>query len=475
MRARRLSLVTLTVAAFAAVALPSPSLAQDTLPAEARADIDRAVTEVLETTGAPSASIAIVRDGRIAYVRAYGLARLEPPLAAQPDMRYSIGSISKQFTAAAILLLAEDRKLSLDDPIGRWLPDLTRANDVTIRQVLSMTSGYQDFWPQDYVMPGMLLDTTAQDILNRWAKIPLDFEPGTKSQYSNTNYVIAGLVVERVSGMPIVEFLRARVFARLGMTSVVDSDRAALGPNDPMRYLRYALGPPRVAPKEGKGWMFAAGELAMTAGDLARWDIATIDQAVLKPASYQAMQTSTLLKNGLATGYGLGVQVGAAGGRRQVSHTGEVSGFTAANLIYPDDRAAIVVLTNLDATGASSQIASRIGTALFRATGTDTDKDAGQALARAKTVFDGLQHGRIDRALFTSNANAYFSEAALADFAAGLGPLGPPQEFEQASQSLRGGMTARSFRIKAGPKTLRVSTFTMPDGKLEQFQVAATE
>jgi CubicO group peptidase (beta-lactamase class C family) len=473
MPVRRLSLAVAAALAFTAAALAAPALAQDTLPAALRADIDKAATEVLENTGAPSASIAVVRDGKIAYVHAYGLARLEPPIAAKPEMRYSIGSISKQFTAAAILLLAEDRKLSLDDKVGRFLPDLTRADDVSIRQVLSMTSGYQDFWPQDYVMPGMMQPATAQKILDGWAKIPLDFEPGTKWQYSNTNYVIAGVIVERVSGMPLVEFLRQKVFTPLGMRSVVDSDDAALGPGDPMRYLRYALGPPRVAPKEGKGWMFAAGELAMTAGDLALWDIATIDQRILKPASYQAMQTNVLLKNGLGTGYGLGVQVGANGGRRQVSHTGEVSGFTAANLIFPDDRAAVAVLTNLDATGASSQIAGRIATALFRATA--GDKNAGQALAQARAVFESLQHGRIDRTLFTANANAYFTDAALADFAAGLGPLGAPQEFEQANQSLRGGMTARSFRIKCGPKTLRLTTFTMPDGKLEQYQVAAAE
>jgi D-alanyl-D-alanine carboxypeptidase len=472
MRARRPPFA-ITALALAAVALPVPAVAQDTLPAAVRADIDKAATDVLENTGAPSASIAVVRDGTIAYVHAYGLATLEPPIAAKPEMRYSIGSISKQFTAAAVLLLAEDRKLSLDDKVSRWLPDLTRANDVSIRQVLSMTSGYQDFWPQDYVMPGMMQPATAQKILDGWAKIPLDFEPGTKWQYSNTNYVVAGVIVERASGMPLVEFLRRNVFTPLGMTSVVDSDEAALGPGDPTRYLRYALGPPRVAPKEGRGWMFAAGELAMTARDLALWDIATIDQKILKPASYQTMQTNVLLKNGLGTGYGLGVQVGTNGGRRQVSHTGEVSGFTAANTIFPDDRAAVVVLTNLDATGASSQIAGRIANALFRAT--DSDKEAGQALAQAKAVFDGLQHGRIDRALFTSNANAYFTDAALADFAAGLGPLGAPQEFEQANQSLRGGMTARSFRIKCGPKTLRVTTFTMPDGKLEQYQVAAAE
>jgi CubicO group peptidase (beta-lactamase class C family) len=465
----------LTLAVFA----PDRAPAQDairvgnTLPLELRTAIDQAATDVLDRTGAPSASIAVVHNGEIAYVHAYGLATIDPPVAATPEMRYSIGSISKQFTAAAILLLAEEKRLSLDDKVGRWLPDLTRANDVSIRQVLSMTSGYQDFWPQDYVMPGMMLPTTAQQILNGWAKIPLDFEPGTKWQYSNTNYVIAGLIVERVSGTTLVEFLRRRVFTPLGMTTVVNSDEAALGPGEPMRYLRYALGPPRPAPKEGKGWMFAAGELAMTARELARWDIATIDQAILKPASYQAMQANTVLRNGLGTGYGLGVQVSAAGGRRQVSHTGEVSGFTAANAIYPDDRAAVVVLTNLDATGASSQIAGRIANVLFRARG--ADPEAEQALARARAVFDSLRRGRLDRALFTPNANAYFSESALADFASGLGPLGAPQEFEQSNESRRGGMTARSYRIKCGPKTLRLTTFIMPDGKLEQYQIAVAE
>lgn len=460
-------------AVLAMVACARPAAAQDTLSPELRSAIDKAAAEVLETTGAPSASVAVVRDGAIAYVHAYGLATIEPPTPATTEMRYSIGSISKQFTAAAILLLAEDRKLSLDDKVAKWLPDLTRANDVTIRQLLSMTSGYQDFWPQDYVMPPMMLPTTARQIMNGWAKIPLDFEPGTKWQYSNTNYVIAGAIVERVSGMPLLEFLQKRVFTRLGMTSVVNTDEAALGPGDPMRYLRYAIGPLRQAPKEGKGWMFAAGELAMTARDLGLWDISTIDQTILKTASYQTMQTNMLLKNGVATGYGLGVQVGTSAGRRVVSHTGEVSGFTAANQIYPDDKAAIVVLTNLDATGASSQLAGRIATALFRAA--SPDSAAAAALAQAKTIFEGLQHGRIDRSLFTSNANAYFTDGALADFASGLGPLGPPQEFEQANQSLRGGMVARSFRIKCGTKTLRLTTFIMPDGKLEQYQIAATE
>src|SRR5438067_5196637 len=311
------------------LALTTPLLAQDTF----RTNVDKAVAEILTKTGAPSASVAVVKEGKIIYENAYGLARIDPPMPAKTDMRYSIGSISKQFTASAILMLQEEGRLSLDDKVVRWLPDLTRASDVTIREILSMTSGYQDFWPQDYVMPGMLLPATPQQIMNEWAKKPLDFEPGTKWQYSNTNYVIAGVVVEKVAGMPLLDLLQRRVFTPLHMTTVFNTDLAPLRPEDPSRYLRYALGPLRPAPKEGQGWMFAAGELAMTAHDLALWDISMIDQTILKPASYRAMQTEVQLASGVGTRYGLGVNVSSSEGRRVISHGGEVSGFTANNTV----------------------------------------------------------------------------------------------------------------------------------------------
>ncbi len=193
-------------------------------------------------------------------------------------MRYGIGSISKQFTAAALLLLAEEGRVSLDDRVVRWLPALTRARDVTVREILSMTSGYQDFWPQDYVMPPMRKPVTPEAILDGWAKKPLDFEPGTKWQYSNTNYVAAGVIFEKAAGRPLLAFLRERVFGPLGMSSVTDADAVPLGPGDPEGYVRYALGPARPAPKEGPGWMFAAGELAMTATDLATWDVSLLQR-----------------------------------------------------------------------------------------------------------------------------------------------------------------------------------------------------
>jgi D-alanyl-D-alanine carboxypeptidase len=257
------------------------------LAADLQQKIDAAANTVLQQTGVPSASVAVVKDGKIAFLQAYGKARLEPAVPAHPEMRYAIGSISKQFTASAILMLQEEGKLSLDDKVAKFIPDLTRANEVTIRQLLSHTSGYQDYYPQDYTPPLMTHPTTAAEIMDRWARKPLDFDPGTRWQYSNTNYVIAGAIVEKASGMPIFDFLQRRIFSAVGMNSVANVDQKKLGDTDPTGYMRYGLGPLRPAKAEGAGWMFAAGELAMPASELAKWDISVIDQKLLKPGSYK--------------------------------------------------------------------------------------------------------------------------------------------------------------------------------------------
>ena len=446
----------------------SLSQAQSTLAPELRQKIDKAAQDALAHTGVPSVSVAIVKDGAIAYVQAYGSARLDPNTPARPEMRYSIGSISKQFTATAILLLQEDGKLSVNDKVAKYLPNLTRGNEVSIRQLLSHTSGYQDYWPQDYVPPFMLQPITAEKILDLWARKPLDFDPGTKWQYSNTNYVIAGLIVEKVSGMPLLQFLQKRLFAPLGMKNVMNIDQEKLGDTDATGYMRYALGPLRIAPKEGKGWLFAAGELAMPAEDLARWDVSIIAQKLLKPDSYREFETEVLLQSGLGTQYGLGVDVVSQSDRRALAHGGEVSGFTAQNVVFPDDRAAVIVLTNQDAARAAGEISRHISTLLFNS----EDPTAVAKNEQARKIFDGLQHGTIDRSLFTENANSYFTAQALQDFASSLAPLGAPQEFVQTRQGLRGGMTLRVYEVKFPKQMLRVWTYEMPEGKLEQYQVA---
>ena len=455
-----------------ALAAPFASVARaDSTPSDLTTKIDKIAADALKQSGVPSASIAVVRDGKLAYAHAYGNARLQPKTPATASMRYSIGSISKEFTAAAILILQQQGKLSLDDKIAKFFPDLTDADKITLRQILSHTSGYQDYWPQDYLMPAMRKATTPQQIMDGWAKKPLDFAPGSQWQYSNTGYVIAGAIVQKVSGKTPFEFLQANVFPQLGISDAYNTNLKALPDSDARGYSRNALGPLRPSPKEGVNWMFGAGELAMTPSDLAKWDIAMIDQRVLQPASWHAMETTIVLNDGAPANYGLGVFVGRLDSHRMISHDGEVMGFTATNLIFPDDRAAVVVLTNQDAVGTSGEIAKKIAQSLFDV----QDPAANQALAQAKQIFAGLQQGKLERSLFTANCNSYFDAAAREDYRKSLAPLGTPTSFEQKAWRQRGGMTMRRYEIDFPKRKLALVTYTMPDGKLEQYIVSAVE
>lgn len=435
--------------------------------------MDAAAAQVLAATGVPSASVAVVEGGKIAYVKAYGKARLTPAMDAAPEMQYPIGSISKQFTAAALLFLVQEGKLTLDDPVAKFLPELTRAKEVTVRQVLSMTSGYQDYWPEDYVMTSMMVPTTPEHILEVWGKKPLDFEPGTEWQYSNTNYVIAGRIVEIVGGKPLVEQLEERIFRPLGMTGVFNQDASRLPAGDPTGYYRHALGPLRPAPLEGMGWMFAAGELAMPARDLALWNISLMNRSLLSAASYDAMFAEVKLKDGKGTGYGLGVDVGERDGHRYVAHSGEVSGFVAQNTVFPADKVAVTVLTNEDASSAAGALARAISPLVLGGAAGASSATTKAAEARALGIFVGLQEGKIDRSQLTALCDAYFTAEAVEDYATSLKPLGVPSGFAQTTEEKRGGMTFRVFRADFAGRQLRVTTYEEPDGKLEQYLVIA--
>ncbi len=438
------------------------------LPAATAAKIDEIATKALTESGAPSLSLAIVQNEKVAYEKAYGKARLDPAMDAKPEMRYSIGSVSKQFLAAAILMLVQDGKLSLDDRVSQYLPNLTRAGDVTIRQLLSHTSGYQDYYPQDYVAPFMQKPVTANSILEQWARKPLDFDPGTRWQYSNTNYVVAGRIVEQVTGGPFFSFLSQRVLQPLGMTSAINLDDQTLGTSDATGYTRFALGPPRPARPEGRGWLFAAGELAMTAHDLALWDISLIEHKLLRPASLDVMTTPVRLRNGTPTNYALGVAVLDAEGHPVLTHGGAVSGFVSLNTVWPDQGAAVVVFVNEDGSSAVESVTRQIAPLLLTEV---EDSQAGPALQQARQIFNGLLEGKIDRSLLTANADAYFTRQVLDDASASLKALGPPEFLKQTSAELRGGMTYRHFEIKFKDKSLHLSTLIVPGGKLEQYLI----
>jgi CubicO group peptidase (beta-lactamase class C family) len=444
-----------------------PAAAQVTANSEAGAlgaGVDAVVDEWLTDTAAPSVSIAIVQRGRPVYAKAYGHARLQPSVAATTTTRYAIDSVSKEFTAAAILLLAQQGKLSLDDPVSRWFPALGAAAQATLRQLLTHTSGIRDYWPQDFLPAEMTHPTSTAAIIDEWVKRPLDFAPGTDWQYSNTGYVLAGAVVQKVSDETLFEFLRRHIFAPLDMAHVAEY-AAPLPSGDAEAYTRYGLGPIYPAPREGAGWLFAAAGLAMSPSELALWDISLIDRSLLGAKSYEQEFEPVALQNGAQQDYGLGLEVEQTQGRLRIGHSGSGSGFLADHRVWPKERTAIVVLTNND-WASPSELLDRIAFVVLPPTPEE---------ARARAVFEGFQRGTVNKSLFTDTGLFYLTASVLADLQSSLAPLGPARLIELERQSRRGGMVTRRWKILCRGARLEATERGYPNGKLDEFMIARKE
>jgi len=457
----------------AALLIATPAAAQQLTPAET-AQVDSIVADALKSSGVPSASVAIVRDGKIVFAKAYG--DQGPGMkATSPAAKYQIASISKQFTAAAILLLEDAGKLSLDDKVSKWVPDITDADKITIRQLLSHTAGIQDYWPQDYDFAAMSKPVTPQEILDRWAKKPLDFRPGAAWQYSNTGYVVAGMIIEKASGMKLLDYLKAKIFKPLGIDAI-DQD-IAIGKGFPQGNHRFALGPVRPAKPAAPGWLWAAGELAMSASDLAKWDIARIDRKILSSEDWEAQEAPVQLVDGAWVPYGLGVSLGSRNGDRSVEHGGEAVGFLSDNYVIPAKRFAVVALVNADFGGAQDAITGGITDLLIPqgppppvALSLDEQRDE-----LAQRVFNQLRAGTLDRRRLTDNASYYFTPQATEDYHTSLAALGAPASFTALGKPrLRGGFVNRNYSITyADGRKLIAITYAEPgaNGRFEQFLV----
>lgn len=451
------SLIALLVSAIpGAWAQTAPSLSPE---------LDQKIPAALAAAGAPSVSVAVIRDGHVMFAHAFGKADIAKDRPATVTTRYAVGSISKQFTAAGLLLEQEQGKLSLDDKVSKYYPDLTRAGEVTIRELLSHTSGYEDYAPQDYLIPEWTHPITPDEILNRWAKKPLNFDPGTQWQYSNTNFVLAGKILEKVSGQELLAFLQQHFFEPLGMSSAGDCE--VHNAEDATAYTRYALGPPRQVGREATGWYFAAGELCMTAQDLAKWDVNFLQKRILSAKSYEEFTREVRLKDGKPTHYALGLSVGEFHGTPLISHSGEVSGFLAANSVLPAKNAGVVVLSNEDGVNLIGPLSQMIRALLVDPPNATAEKQD----AQVRSILEGLQQGQIDRSLFTANADSYFSNTALNDYRNSLAPLGRLQLLTRQAEDQRGGMTFLAYRAHFEKNTVTVSIYLTPGGKFEQFLV----
>lgn len=315
--------------------------------AELAARVDALVARYQRDTYAPGVSVAVIRAGRDTLVyRGYGLANLEHDVAATPETVYRIGSITKQFTAAAILRLAEQGRLSLDDSIGRHLPGAPAAwRGARIRQVLNHTSGI----PASFV--GAVQEwneLTPELLVPLLASEPLDFPPGTEFRYSNLGYLVLGLLIEKVTGQPYAIHIESALLRPLGLRAtrycdvepVIEHRASGYDAHDTV-LVNAAYNPMRIP--------FSAGALCSTVGDLAAWNRALATGRVVSPASWARMTTPEGAAR--SSGYGYGLFALPVDGHPSLGHGGAVEGFRAINAYLPDDSLSVTILTNLGRDG----------------------------------------------------------------------------------------------------------------------------
>ena len=312
---------TLAVMTLVAQPIPGSALTKTADPKE----LDDFVENQLRQKPFVGISVALLQGGEMTFCKGYGYASKETKKLVDTETRFAVASVTKEFTAASIFLLSEEGKLSVDDPVAKYFPDLTRAQDIRLLDLMNMVSGYHDFYSLDFLTTEMTKPTTPDEVINEYAKRPLDFEPGTWWSYSSTNYSILGRVVEKVSGKSYQDFVRERIFTPLGMThSGFEPDPA--GPEAAQGYRSFTVVDPEPALREGLNWMYAVGSIYTTPSDMVKWDAALMNGRVLKPESYQLMTTNRLLSNGTASGYCCGLVKKEVRGETVLGHDGEAAG-----------------------------------------------------------------------------------------------------------------------------------------------------
>lgn len=329
--------------AAALLLLVAPGLLAQT-PARFGERVDTFVRTEMARQDLVGLSLAVIHRGRIILERGYGFANLEHRVPAAPETIYQSGSVGKQFTAGAVMLLVEEGRLGLEDPVTRFFPDAPASwRQVTIRHLLTHTSGAGDY-PDDF---DFRRDYTEAEMVAMVLAQPFMFAPGAEWRYSNLGYVLLGAIIRAASGQFYGDFLAERIFRPLGMTTARVISEADLVPNRAAGYTREAgvlRNQDWVAPSLNTT---ADGALYLTVRDMARWDSALHGTGLFTPRSLAAIRTPVTLTGGGTYPYGFGWRVGAAGGHAIMAHSGSWQGFKSYIVRYPDDGLTVVAFANL--------------------------------------------------------------------------------------------------------------------------------
>jgi len=325
--------------------------------------VDELVKSEMASHHIPGLALKVVQHGKETKTAAYGFANLEWNAPTTPETVFEIGSVTKQFTAACILLLAEEGRLSLDDKISRYLTNTPPSwGEITIRQLLGHISGIKNYTGLDGFELSRHL--TQEQFIAKAGALPLDFPPGEKFSYCNTGYNLLGYVIENVSGKKYWDFLTEKILGPLHMSATTN--------REPARVLKFrAAGYDRDASNHLVNRdanctdLFSAGEIVSTVGDLMQWDAALDTEKILSSSSKEQMWTSGKLNNGKPTGYGFGWFLSPLNGHKRIWHSGSTDGFAASNQRFPDDGLEIVVLCNSGEDGVANIVASQVAEIYF--------------------------------------------------------------------------------------------------------------
>jgi CubicO group peptidase (beta-lactamase class C family)/uncharacterized protein YneR len=312
---------------------------------ELSAQIDKLLSDVYKP-GQPGAAVLVKKQGKVILRKGYGLANLELNVPIEPDMIFRLGSITKQFTAVAILMLAEEGKLSLQDEITRFLPDYpTQGNKITVEHLLTHTSGIKSYTDLPEWLPLQRKDMSVSEIIDLAKDKPMEFAPGERWKYCNSGYILLGAIIEKVSGKTYADFLQERIFGPLGLKSTCYDSTSRIIPRRIPGYTKGNDGFEN-ASYLSMSQPYAAGSLASSVDNLAAWTESLLAGKLIKRETLEKAFTSYKLKDGLDTGYGYGWEISKYEGHRLIEHGGGINGFLTYALFFPEDGVFVALLAN---------------------------------------------------------------------------------------------------------------------------------
>ncbi|MBX6316085.1 MAG: beta-lactamase family protein [Isosphaeraceae bacterium] len=444
-----------------------------------RADeVDDYVAARMKALRVPGLSLAVIRNGQVVKAKGYGLANVELSAPATEETVYEIGSVTKTFTATAVMMLVEEGKLGLDDPITQILPDLPAAwKDIKVRHLLTHTSGIKSYTAVGDFFKLARNDHTPDEILKLVSGRPLDFPAGEKWLYNNTGYYLLGLIVEKASGQRLAGFLAERIFKPLGMDKTRPNNPSEIIPHRASGYgemlgVRFNREPLRPSAAG------AAGFLISTVGDLAKWDAALREERLLRASSYQQMYTPVRLQGGETRPYGFGWGVEDYFGHRLLHHGGGTPGFSSTITRFPDDRVTVIVLANLaglDAGRLALGIARLVAPELtLKAAKTTPDPDP-KTTERLRSFLADLLAGKLVLDAVTPEMGQHFLTEPARKTLRTIAHDGELRAFELLGRAVEGKATTLRYRAIVGDAYYLVTLHLTAEGKIAGLTTAKDE